>query len=275
MSFTDLRHSAFSSCLSPNRPFIPNDIELGTAFQPSTVIFLTGPNMGGKSTLLRQTCLAVIMAQLGCWVTASSARLTAVDRIFTRMGSSDNILAGRSTFLVEVSETVRIIREATPRSLVILDELGRGTATWDGIAIAQAVLNWLVKDIGCMGFFATHYGHSMLGCGMENLVSCRYMSCILSNDASWMNITESKTTNEYQKDNGLIFTYKLVPGISPRSFGVNVAKMANLPDDIIYEAAKVAEDHAQNTCQQSAQTEYAYENVWDLIRLIPKRLKIS
>jgi DNA mismatch repair protein MSH6 len=113
--------------------------------------------MGGKSTLLRQTCIAVIMAQLGCYVPASKCRLTPFDRIFTRIGANDNILAGQSTFMVELSETSKILREATPRSLVILDELGRGTSTFDGYAIAYAVLHHLTSKVRCLGLFSTHY----------------------------------------------------------------------------------------------------------------------
>ncbi len=122
------------------------------------MILLTGPNMGGKSTMLRQTCLAVIMAQLGCYVPAYSCRLSIFDRIFTRIGANDNIMTGQSTFMVELSETSKILREATSQSLVILDELGRGTSTFDGYAIAFAVLNDLCKRVQCLGLFSTHYG---------------------------------------------------------------------------------------------------------------------
>lgn len=113
--------------------------------------------MGGKSTLLRQTCVAIIMAQLGCYVPATSCRLTPCDQIFTRIGANDNIMAGQSTFMVELQETSKILREATPRSMVILDELGRGTSTFDGYAIAYAVLHHLATHVGCLSLFSTHY----------------------------------------------------------------------------------------------------------------------
>ena len=119
----------------PSVNFIPNDVKMGGADSEdmgAKMILLTGPNMGGKSTLLRQTCIGIILAQLGCYVPAKSAKLTPVDRIFTRIGAHDNIMAGQSTFMVELSETGKILREASPRSLVILDELGRGTSTFDG-----------------------------------------------------------------------------------------------------------------------------------------------
>lgn len=131
-----MRHPCVQHVASSSE-FIPNDTSLGQGEQQQhpNMILLTGPNMGGKSTLLRQTCIAVIMAQLGCYVPAAKCRLTPFDRIFTRIGANDNILAGQSTFMVELAETSRILKEATPRSLVILDELGRGTSTFDGYVI--------------------------------------------------------------------------------------------------------------------------------------------
>lgn len=121
------------------------------------IMLLTGPNMGGKSTILRQTCIAVIMAQMGCYVPAKSARLSPVDRIFTRIGANDNIMAGQSTFFVELQETSSILRNATSNSLVILDELGRGTSTFDGYSIAFATLEFLASEIKPLAMFSTHY----------------------------------------------------------------------------------------------------------------------
>lgn len=142
--------------------YIPNDIELGVATgQRERVMLLSGPNMGGKSTLLRQTCVLAILAQLGCYVPADECSLTPVDRIFTRVGASDRILQGQSTFFVELAETANILQHATSRSLVILDELGRGTSTFDGTAIAHAVVSFLVQRLQCRALFATHY-HSLV-----------------------------------------------------------------------------------------------------------------
>ncbi|KAI9301123.1 muts domain V-domain-containing protein [Cunninghamella echinulata] len=154
LEFEELRHP----CVIPSAAtdFIPNDTVLGGEGQ-SNIIVLTGPNMGGKSTLLRQTCVAIIMAQLGGYVPAKSCRMTAVDRIYTRIGANDNILAGQSTFMVELDETSKILHEATPRSMVILDELGRGTSTFDGYAIAYSVLHYLARYTGCLVMFSTHY----------------------------------------------------------------------------------------------------------------------
>ena len=153
IEFKDLRHP----CVVPGvaTDFIPNDVGLGGS-EPSVVV-LTGPNMGGKSTLLRQTCVAIILAQLGGYVPASSCRMTPCDRIYTRIGANDNIMGGQSTFMVELAETSKILKEATPRSMVILDELGRGTSTFDGYAIAYGVLHYLATHVGCLGMFATHY----------------------------------------------------------------------------------------------------------------------
>lgn len=134
--------------------FIPNGITLGGAM--AGLALLTGPNMGGKSTLMRQVGLLIIMAQIGCPIPAVSCRMTIVDRIFTRLGAQDDIMAGHSTFLVELSETSAILKHATVNSLVLLDELGRGTATYDGTAIAAAVVNFLA-DLGCRTLFSTHY----------------------------------------------------------------------------------------------------------------------
>jgi len=150
-----MRHPCVQSVMgdSSSKKFIPNDLALG---QPHTLL-ITGPNMGGKSTLLRQTCLAAIMAQIGCFVAAESCRMTTVDRVFTRIGASDRILENKSTFFVELEETKAICELATPSSLVIMDELGRGTSTFDGYSIAHSVLSYLIKRVSCRTLFTTHY----------------------------------------------------------------------------------------------------------------------
>lgn len=145
---------------SSSKAFVPNNTYIAPN-DDHTVLLVTGPNMGGKSTLLRQTCIAVIMAQIGCFVPAESVTLTPVDRIFTRIGASDRILEGKSTFYVEMEETRNIISFATFKSLAIVDELGRGTSTFDGYSIAHAVLKYLVNRIKCRSLFSTHY-HMLL-----------------------------------------------------------------------------------------------------------------
>ncbi|KAH9258120.1 hypothetical protein BASA81_003683 [Batrachochytrium salamandrivorans] len=201
--------------------FIPNDLELGNNGNGGLML-LTGPNMGGKSTLLRQTCLLAIVAQIGCHVTAQAYRGTIVDAIFTRIGASDRILQGQSTFYVELSETATILHHATNRSLVILDELGRGTSSFDGTAIAHAVVERLV-EIGSLSMFATHYHSLVRECHAElgGKVQLAHMQC----DSSSAAATDS-----------VLFLYKLAKGCSDRSYGLNVARLAKLPEPVIQRA---------------------------------------
>ncbi|KAJ3053991.1 DNA mismatch repair protein msh6 [Rhizophlyctis rosea] len=217
----ELRHPCIIQ--SAGSSYIPNDTYLGGEGLKPNVILLTGPNMGGKSTLLRQTCIAVIMAQLGCHVPARSCRLTPVDRIFTRIGANDNILAGQSTFMVELSETSKILREATPRSLVILDELGRGTSTFDGYAIAYSVLHHLATRTRCVGLFSTHYGMLTQDFEKHPLVAKMYMDYFADKD---------------KRD--ITFLYKLRHGSCPKSYGMNVASMAGVPVEVVDRADNVA-----------------------------------
>ena len=249
----DLRYP----CLSEEREaaFISNDVSLGTSDgdRDQRLILLTGPNMGGKSTLLRQTCLAVILAQVGCHVPASECHLAPVDRIFTRLGANDNIIAGQSTFMVELLDTARILREATPQSLIIIDELGRGTSTFDGMAIAHSTLLYLARVNQSIGMFATHYRPLAVDCANEPFVACQYMSCAL--DPSSCKVT---------------FLYKLVPGISPKSYGMNVAMMAGLPTDLIEEAELIAESFERPACH--AGLPYSSDKSKHLISLIVSHL---
>jgi DNA mismatch repair protein MSH6 len=171
LELEEMRHPCIQETLQTD--YIPNDLYLRNDQQ--SMVCLTGANMAGKSTLLRQTCIAVIMAQLGCYIPAAKCRLTPFDRIFTRIGANDNIMAGQSTFMVELSETSKILKEATPKSLVILDELGRGTSTFDGYAIAYAVLHHLVTHVGCLGLFSTHYGNLTKEFEKNKLVALKYM----------------------------------------------------------------------------------------------------
>eukprot|EP00039_Didymoeca_costata_P022582 m.4776 g.4776 ORF g.4776 m.4776 type:complete len:1204 (+) comp3101_c0_seq1:98-3709(+) len=197
--------------------FIPNDTRLGGNVPLCTI--LTGPNMGGKSTLLRQTCVAVIMAQLGCYVPAQEFKLTPVDRIFTRIGANDNIMAGRSTFMVELKETANIIKQATERSLVILDELGRGTSTFDGYAIAHATLSHLLSEKHCRLMFATHYHMLTDAFGQDKNVQLMHMA---------------SHVEPGKRD--VVFLYKLLPGVCSKSYGLNVASMAGIGDEIVASA---------------------------------------
>jgi len=220
--------------------FIPNDLILGGGIGDTfgqegfageaSVLLLSGPNMGGKSTLLRQTCLISILAQMGSYVPAEQCALTPVDRIFTRLGASDRILLGQSTFFVELAETAAAVRGATRRSLVIMDELGRGTSTFDGTAIASATVKHLVERNKCLALFATHY-HSLLE-DWKNEPSIRlgHMECIVENDSDKDNEVTGNIT----------FLYTLGDGPCPKSFGVNVARLAGLPDDVLQKAKAVS-----------------------------------
>ncbi|KAG9414908.1 DNA mismatch repair protein msh6 [Aphanomyces cochlioides] len=217
--FLDIQEGRHPSIASSVSDFIPNDTKLGK--DSGAMMLLSGPNMGGKSTLLRQTCTLVLMAQMGCFVPAASCRLTPVDRIFTRLGASDRILAGQSTLFVELAETATILNHASKHSLVILDELGRGTSTFDGTAIAYGVVEHLLHNTGSRTMFATHY-HSLVEeyIGNPNVV-LGHMDCMVDPD------------NEQK----VVFLYKLANGICPKSYGLNVATLADLPQEVIDMAA--------------------------------------
>ncbi|KAL3902271.1 MAG: hypothetical protein SGARI_005925 [Bacillariaceae sp.] len=215
--------------------FIPNDLRLGPQRDgdgdAARLLLLSGPNMGGKSTTLRQTCLIAILAQIGSYVPAESCQLTPVDCIFTRLGASDRILLGQSTFFVELAETAAALRGATRRSLVIMDELGRGTSTFDGTAIASATVKHLVERSQCISLFATHY-HSLLTewKGAPH-VRLGHMECVADEDSSAVGSGNSNIT----------FLYTLGPGACPKSFGINVAKLAGLPQEVLTNAKKASE----------------------------------
>ncbi|KAL6837211.1 DNA repair protein [Trichoderma camerunense] len=220
LEFEELRHPCMINTVDD---FIPNDIKLGG--DQAKINLLTGANAAGKSTVLRMSCIAVIMAQVGCFVPAKSARLTPVDRIMSRLGANDNIFAAQSTFFVELSETKKILAEATPRSLVILDELGRGTSSYDGVAVAQAVLHHVATHIGCIGFFATHY-HS-LATEFENHPEIRARRMQIHVDDEERRIT---------------FLYKLEDGVAEGSFGMHCAAMCGISDRVIKRAEIAAKE---------------------------------
>jgi DNA mismatch repair protein MutS len=194
-----------------HRPFIPNDTLLDDA---QSLWIITGPNMGGKSTYLRQVAHICLMAQIGSFVPAEQANLSLLDRIFTRIGSGDHLIEGKSTFLVEMEETATICTQATDRSLVILDEVGRGTSTFDGLAIAQSVIEYIYKKVQARCIFATHY-HELTQ--LESI-----FPGIVSYHAS------SKKTSQ-----GIVFLYQIKRGVADGSFGIQVAKLAQLPDEVI------------------------------------------
>ncbi|KAF5181247.1 Dna mismatch repair protein muts [Thalictrum thalictroides] len=222
LSARGLGHPVLRSDALGKGAFVPNDITIGGA-RHASFLLLTGPNMGGKSTLLRQVCMAVILAQLGADVPAEDFNLSPVDRIFVRMGATDNIMAGQSTFLTELSETASMLSSATCNSLVVLDELGRGTSTSDGQAIAESVLDHFVHNVNCRGLFSTHYHRLAVDYEKDPQVALCHMACQVEEGACGV---EQVT-----------FLYRLTPGACPKSYGVNVARLAGLPDSILHKAA--------------------------------------
>ncbi|MFA5074805.1 MAG: hypothetical protein WC436_01765, partial [Candidatus Babeliales bacterium] len=216
------RHPVVEQKLENN--FEPNDTNL-TDLQSLWII--TGPNMGGKSTYLRQVALLCIMAQCGSFVPCKSANLPIIDRIFTRIGAGDNLAEGKSTFFVEMEETATICTQATKNSLVILDEVGRGTSTFDGMSLAQAIIEYIFQNIQARCLFATHY-HELTHLAQK-----------------------FKGINNYhmlsQKINDqVIFLHKIAAGVSGGSFGIEVAKLALLPESIIKRAEKILKDLENN-----------------------------
>ena len=202
--------------------FIPNDLYLND--DADRIALITGPNMGGKSTYLRQAALIVIMAQTGSWVPATAASLPLIDRVFTRIGASDNLARGRSTFMVEMTETAVILNTATPRSFVILDEIGRGTATYDGLSLAWAVIEHISAVTGAKTLFATHYHE-------------------LTELAGQLDGVRNLSVSVKEAGDRIIFLHKVEPGKADRSYGIEVARLAGLPASVIERAREVLRQH--------------------------------
>ncbi|HZQ68542.1 MAG TPA: DNA mismatch repair protein MutS [Terriglobales bacterium] len=202
--------------------FVPNDLFLNSTTH--TVLIITGPNMGGKSTYLRQAALTVILAQMGSFVPARSARLGIVDRVFTRIGASDNVARGRSTFMVEMTETAAILHTATPSSLILLDEVGRGTSTYDGLAIAWAAVEYIHARTRAKTLFATHYFE-------------------LTELADRLSGVKNYHVSVKETGGGIVFLRKVESGAADRSYGIEVAKLAGLPSEVVDRAREVLAEH--------------------------------
>lgn len=216
LSITDGWHPVVKSALPPGS-FVPNDACLDS--RQNQIIILTGPNMSGKSTYLRQTALIVLMAQVGSFVPAKEAHIGLVDRIFTRIGSGDRLAQGQSTFMVEMQETARILNHATSKSLIILDEVGRGTSTYDGVSIAWAVIEYLTK-LKPKVLFATHYFE-------------------LTHLANEMEGVKNYNVQAKEWQETLLFLHKIVPGPADRSYGIHVAQLAGLPAEVVQRSKKL------------------------------------
>ena len=215
------RHPVVEAALASDhaRSFVPNDCDLSPNSK-GRLWLVTGPNMAGKSTFLRQNALIAIMAQMGGFVPADSAHIGIVDRLFSRVGAGDDLAAGRSTFMVEMVETAAILNQATEKSLVILDEIGRGTATYDGLAIAWAAAEHLHETNKSRALFATHYHEMVALC--ERLTS---MTCVTMKVKEW--------------NDSIVFLHEVTPGAADRSYGIHVAKLAGLPDQVVRRAEEV------------------------------------
>ncbi|MCU1252309.1 MAG: mismatch repair protein MutS [Edaphobacter sp.] len=236
LEFVQARHPVVERRLeeSGGGRFVPNSVYMDVGLDAKTgpaVLLITGPNMGGKSTYLRMAALLVVMAQMGCFVPAERMRLGLVDRIYTRIGASDNVARGRSTFMVEMTETAAILNTATNRSLVLLDEMGRGTATYDGLSLAWATVEHLHDQIGARTLFATHYHElTLLAERLERLTNLR--------------VTVKETTG------GIVFLHTVEAGPASKSYGIEVAKLAGLPAGVIARAREVLKVHEKAETQQ-------------------------
>jgi DNA mismatch repair protein MutS len=219
LDIKDGRHPVLDQILPPGT-FVPNDVAFGG--ESGCFWLITGPNMAGKSTFIRQIALLTLMAHVGSFIPAKSARVGITDRIFTRVGASDELSRGQSTFMVEMTEAANILNNATPRSLVILDEIGRGTSTYDGVSLAWAITEYLHDTVGCRSLFATHYHE-------------------LAQLASALPKLRNYNVQVRELDNEVIFLHKIAPGNADKSYGIHVARLAGVPEAVLKRATSVLE----------------------------------
>jgi DNA mismatch repair protein MutS len=210
------RHPVIEKVMKVSR-YVSNDVIMPADV---SVLLITGPNMGGKSTFMRQLSITVVMAQMGCFVPAKVANLMVFDQIFTRIGASDDIVSGQSTFMVEMAETNYALRHATKQSLLVFDEIGRGTATYDGMALAEAIIEYIAQNIQCKSLFSTHYHE--LTTMHERLPSVQNLQATVKEEADH-----------------ITFLYKITPGTINKSYGINVAKLANIPPSVLERAQSI------------------------------------
>ncbi|MDO4570344.1 MAG: DNA mismatch repair protein MutS [Planctomycetia bacterium] len=206
--------------LTPDGAFVPNDVISST--ESGRILLITGPNMAGKSTYIRQVALLTLMAQIGCYIPAKEARIGLVDQIFTRVGASDELARGQSTFMVEMTEAARILNMASYKSLVILDEIGRGTSTYDGISLARAIIEYIYKKINCRTLFATHY---------HELTDMVETFPLIRN----LNVSVREWNDE------VVFLHKIVEGAADKSYGIHVARLAGVPGEVLARARDLLE----------------------------------
>ena len=223
MEINEGRHPVIEKVIGHNA-YVPNNTYLD---ESKNLLLITGPNMGGKSTYMRQVTLIVIMAQIGCFVPAKYANLSVVDQIFTRIGASDDLVSGQSTFMVEMSEANNALKNATRNSLIIFDEIGRGTSTYDGMALAQAIIEYISLNIKAFTLFSTHY-HELTA--LEGRLPGLY------------NIS----VGIHEENEKVTFLYKIIEGAANKSYGINVARLAHLPDDLLSRATQILETLEKN-----------------------------
>jgi DNA mismatch repair protein MutS len=234
------RHPVIEQWMEETREgrFIPNDLYLNADEEGPGLLLVTGPNMGGKSTYLRQAAVLVLMAQMGSFVPAESMRFGLVDRIYTRIGASDNVARGRSTFMVEMTETATILNTATKRSLILLDEMGRGTATFDGLSLAWATVEYLHTEVGARTLFATHYHElTLLAEKLKRLRNLR------------VGVKEA--------GGGIVFLHRIEPGAASKSYGIEVARLAGLPAAVLERARHVLRQHEKQERTAAAEVQSA------------------
>jgi DNA mismatch repair protein MutS len=220
LDITDGRHPVLDQTLPPGT-FVPNDVHMGP--EEGTFHLITGPNMSGKSTFIRQVALLTLLAQMGSFVPAKQARIGIADRIFTRVGASDELNRGQSTFMVEMTEAANILNNATSRSLVILDEIGRGTSTYDGVSLAWAITEYLHDRVGCRTLFATHYHE-------------------LAQLAEKLGDLRNYNVQVREHEDQVIFMHKIGPGSADKSYGIHVAQLAGVPEEVLARAKEVLAD---------------------------------
>ena len=250
ISITKARHPILEKA-SPDVLFVANDYSMKA---DTDVLIITGPNMGGKSTYMKEFGLLVIMAQIGSFVPAESCEIPLFDALFTRIGASDNLIKGQSTFMTEMSEVAQALSQADSHSLFLFDEIGRGTATYDGMAIAQSIIEYIVKNIHCKTFFSTHY-HEITKLS-EKISAVKNIHCEVKED-----------------DGHVTFLYKMKEGTMDRSYGVNVAKLAGLPDDLIERADELLFSlESRSNVEKTERKEVRREEKKDELREELKRL---
>ncbi|HHY06147.1 MAG TPA: DNA mismatch repair protein MutS, partial [Clostridia bacterium] len=271
LHFVDLRHPVVEKVL-PEAAYVPNDLSMSDEVD---FYIITGPNMGGKSTYCRSVALAVIMAQMGSFVPAKEAVISLRDRVFARVGASDDLRSGQSTFMVEMNEVANILNHATPYSLVVLDEVGRGTSTCDGLSMAWAISEYLIKALKSKTLFATHYHE---------------LTCLSNIYEGIKNLSVAVQ----EKGEEIVFLHKIIPGATDKSYGIQVAKLAGLPQVVVDRANEILknleaekenennktlnisqatfaqqEEQNSNLAFQTEQQLYEKISSWDLLSMTP------